>query len=133
SCGLSCQGCTSANTGLATGTWGPRLTPAGTAVCSNACVNTKTDPANCGGCGIVCGAGATCSNGVCGAAACTTTAALIDNFEDGNNQVSLLESRNGPLYTIRDNLGTTITPAVGTTFVPATGGNGGSARAAHIT
>ena len=38
----------------------PRLTPAGTAVCSNACVNTKTDPANCGGCGIVCGAGATC-------------------------------------------------------------------------
>jgi hypothetical protein len=81
----------------------------------------------------VCAAGATCSAGACSAPACTTTNALIDNFEDGNNQVALLESRNGPLYTIRDNLGTTITPAVGTTFVPATGGNGGSARAAHIT
>jgi endoglucanase len=65
-------------------------------------------------------------------AACTTTNALIDNFEDGNNQLSLLEGRNGPDYTYADTTGSTITPAAGSIFVPATPGNGSSTRAAHF-
>jgi hypothetical protein len=39
--------------------------PAGRADCSGACVNLAVDAANCGGCGIACGAGTTCQNGVC--------------------------------------------------------------------
>lgn len=30
------------------------------------CVNTLTDPANCGGCGVACGDGGSCAAGVCG-------------------------------------------------------------------
>jgi hypothetical protein len=33
--------------------------------CSGKCVNTKSDPANCGACGNVCSGGMTCINGVC--------------------------------------------------------------------
>lgn len=34
-------------------------------MCGNACVNTQSDPANCGTCGNVCGAGLLCSLGAC--------------------------------------------------------------------
>jgi hypothetical protein len=63
---------------------------------------------------------------------CSTTNALIDNFEDANNLVSLLEGRNGALYTYVDTAGSTISPAASSTFPPALGGNAGSARAAHF-
>jgi len=65
--------------------------------------------------------------------ACSATNALIDNFDDGNNLVSVLEGRSGGLYTYVDTTGSTISPATGTAFVPALGGNAGSARAAHFT
>ncbi|MBI4704955.1 MAG: hypothetical protein HY744_27940, partial [Deltaproteobacteria bacterium] len=38
----------------------------GTTKCANVCVDTKCDPANCGGCGKACGQGEVCSNGACG-------------------------------------------------------------------
>jgi endoglucanase len=81
-----------------------------------------------------CIAGDFCSAGACSASApaCTAAIAVIDDFEDGNNQVRLLDGRNGPLYTYADSAGSTITPAAGSTFAPATPGNGTSARAAHF-
>lgn len=39
--------------------------PAGQIRCAGACVDTLTDPANCGGCGISCGAGNICQGGSC--------------------------------------------------------------------
>lgn len=39
--------------------------PSGQADCGGACQNLGTDGSNCGGCGVVCGAGKTCQNGVC--------------------------------------------------------------------
>jgi hypothetical protein len=38
---------------------------AGEETCSNACVDTSSNPANCGGCGNVCAAEATCAGGTC--------------------------------------------------------------------
>ena len=39
--------------------------PPSTAECAGTCVNLASSLANCGGCGIACGAGTTCRNGVC--------------------------------------------------------------------
>jgi hypothetical protein len=39
--------------------------PPGQAECGGACKNLATDAANCGGCGVACGAGKTCQNGSC--------------------------------------------------------------------
>lgn len=39
--------------------------PLGQTYCNGACVNTGTDNYNCGGCGVVCGAGTQCAAGVC--------------------------------------------------------------------
>lgn len=55
----------------ATGTCSAPREPDGTACggssvcCAGACLDTETDAANCGGCGIVCGANAGCSGGSC--------------------------------------------------------------------
>lgn len=48
--------------------------PFGQAFCEGeaSCVDVTSDPANCGGCGVVCTAGATCANGTCvNVATCT--------------------------------------------------------------
>ena len=39
--------------------------PPGQADCSGTCVNPASDSANCGACGVACGSGKTCTNGVC--------------------------------------------------------------------
>ncbi len=39
--------------------------PPGQADCNGACKNLGSDATNCGGCGVVCGAGTSCQNGVC--------------------------------------------------------------------
>lgn len=41
---------------------------AGKAMCGTRCVNLSTAPRNCGACGVVCGAGQRCTNGVCSCA-----------------------------------------------------------------
>lgn len=55
--------------------------------CGGACVDTKTDGANCGTCGNKCGSGATCTNGacVCGAGAVTCGAQCVDLKTDPAN------------------------------------------------
>jgi hypothetical protein len=131
-CGTKCTAPSGGTTSCSASVCKPTC-PSGTTLCGSACVATATDVNNCGGCGVKCATGASCSNGACTVAACTTTNALIDNFEDDNNQVSLLEGRNGPDYTYADTTGSTITPAAGTTFVPGSPGNAGSAHAAHFT
>ncbi|HVV53637.1 MAG TPA: hypothetical protein VHO06_28535 [Polyangia bacterium] len=130
-CGTKCAAPTGGTTSCSASVCKPAC-PTGTTLCGSACVATASDVNNCGACGVACAVGASCSGGVCSAAACTTTNALIDNFEDGNNQIVLLEGRDGPDYTYADTTGTTITPAAGSTFVSATPGNAGSTRAAHF-
>jgi expansin (peptidoglycan-binding protein) len=50
----------------------------GQTFCTSACVSTQTDPANCGGCGHACGAGATCAGGTCSAAMCVPDATVYN-------------------------------------------------------
>lgn len=53
--------------GSSGGTGGGNVCGLNGALCSGVCVVTLTDPANCGGCGVVCAAGQTCAAGVCAA------------------------------------------------------------------
>jgi hypothetical protein len=56
---------------------------------------------------------------------------LIDDFEDGNNQVMTMGERDGYWWVSKDALGTSVTaPEEG--FKPADGGAAGSAMAAHV-
>jgi hypothetical protein len=63
------------------------LCPAGDIVCSSACVDPSTDLSNCGSCGHVCAAGASCVGGLCTCPAGTTLcgAACVDTQTDPNN------------------------------------------------
>src|SRR5690349_3410704 len=45
------------------------ICPAGVSACGQQCVDFTTDPTSCGGCGIPCGAGQACADGVCRCAA----------------------------------------------------------------
>lgn len=56
---------------------------------------------------------------------------LIDDFEDGNNQVALMGERDGYWWVSKDALGSTVTdPPEG--FRPSDGGANGSAMAARV-
>lgn len=43
-----------------------KLCPGGESACGELCVDTRTDPMNCGGCGNVCAQGELCIEGTCG-------------------------------------------------------------------
>jgi endoglucanase len=61
--------------------------------------------------------------------------ALIDDFEDNNNQVQVVEGRGGYMYTFVDKTGSTVWPEAGDnggTFTPSPGGNNGSKFAANF-
>jgi endoglucanase len=58
---------------------------------------------------------------------CGTPDAVIDDFEDNNNQISITDDRGGYWYTYADKLGSTVWPEQGDnggTFTPSEGGNG---------
>lgn len=64
----------------------------GLTACSGACVNTTSDPNNCGACGQVCGGGTTCTNGRCTGGTCSSlqifcpaAGACVDLQTDPNN------------------------------------------------
>ena len=48
-----------------TGTGGTSSCASGQTTCGTACVNTATDPTNCGACGIPCSTGQICQNSQC--------------------------------------------------------------------
>ena len=56
---------------------------AGLTDCGGVCVDTVTDPANCGGCGGVCGTGWSCVSGVCLGEAPPAGVSLIDCAAQG--------------------------------------------------
>ena len=56
---------------------------AGLADCGGVCVDTLTDPTNCGGCGGVCGPGWSCVSGVCLGEAPPDGVSLIDCAAQG--------------------------------------------------
>jgi hypothetical protein len=57
--------------------------------CAGACVDVKTDNANCGGCGIACTGGRTCTLGVCGCPLgteeCGDPAVCVNTTNNPNN------------------------------------------------
>jgi hypothetical protein len=61
--------------------------------CGGACVDTKTDAANCGSCGVACGGGTTCCDGRCvGAATCSFALTNVDpagGFQNGGDYLTL--------------------------------------------
>ncbi len=59
-CGGSCGTCTGGQSCNASGA----CVCSGT-LCGGVCIDTDTDPANCGGCGVTCAAGEFCAAGVC--------------------------------------------------------------------
>ncbi|MBZ4400690.1 EGF domain-containing protein [Myxococcus sp. AS-1-15] len=66
--------------------------------CGSSCVNANTDPANCGCCGNTCGAGKTCTNGVCGARApLGTPLGVTASWERAQDQDLIVRTPNGEL------------------------------------
>jgi endoglucanase len=57
---------------------------------------------------------------------------VIDDFQDGNNQILVQEGRKGYWYTFVDKVGTTITPPAGHKFIMSPGGANGSLFSAHM-
>lgn len=61
------------NSGCASGTACCGTCPAGQTYCNGECINTQTDPANCGTCDNDCTGGNACNTAVCNQGACGTT------------------------------------------------------------
>ena len=94
--GLTAGGCSNASPGVvAAGTGGSATAPGGAAVgcpagqqpCGSSCVNLQLNLANCGSCGVRCGAGQTCAAGTCscgeGQTACNGM--CVDTLTDSSN------------------------------------------------
>ncbi len=58
--------------------------------------------------------------------------ALLDDLDDGNNQIAVAEGRGGYWYTYADETGSTIAPEPGTNFVAAAGGANDTPHAAQM-
>ena len=56
----------------------------GKVMCGTQCVNLSINARNCGACGAVCGAGRTCSAGVCIASGAGSGAAKVNSAGNGN-------------------------------------------------
>jgi len=85
------------------------------------------------GCITAAGKGASSSKG--GALKTCGPEAVIDDFEDNNNQVTVIDGRGGYMYTFADKAGTTVWPESGDnggTFTPSPGGHNGSKFAANF-
>lgn len=76
-CGVVCGAGKMCKSGVCTATGGANSTTTsntnstcatGKTMCGTRCVNLSTAPRNCGACGVVCGTGQRCSNGVCSCA-----------------------------------------------------------------
>jgi hypothetical protein len=67
----------------------PTACPAGQQICGDLCIDTSSDPANCGGCQTVCAQGAVCANGSCvcasGSTYCSAIGICVDLSSDPNN------------------------------------------------
>ena len=64
----------------------------GTTKCSGACVDTKNDPANCGGCALACSlpnATAYCASSACAVGPCTAGYANCNNVASDGCEVNL--------------------------------------------
>lgn len=64
-CGTAEGGCCNAFAGEECSDDGCCNVLVGQAVCGGKCIDTDSDPNNCGGCGVKCGSCKTCQNGVC--------------------------------------------------------------------
>ncbi len=62
--------------------------------CGGACVDTSTDPNHCGGCGVACSAGESCSAGICVVAEDCTDG--VDNDSDGFTDCDDFDCNNDP-------------------------------------
>lgn len=62
---------------------------AGVAMCSSQCIDSSSDPRNCGGCGVQCATGASCQEGQCtcpfGTVQCGGVCRTSDYFESNQN------------------------------------------------
>ncbi len=89
----------------------PLECPSGETPCPDGCADTRTDPTNCGGCGIVCvvpqGAGS-CIDGICGVGLCDDGWGDCDGIEDNGceTESSCSSSAEVECTTRCDSLGT---------------------------
>lgn len=85
---------------------------AGEICCFGQCLNTDSDPNNCGGCGIVCNPGDACVGGTCVTASCTVDSECDDgnacttdqciNFQCVNSPLNGLACDDGDICTVSD-------------------------------
>ncbi|MFL5321649.1 MAG: DVUA0089 family protein [Myxococcaceae bacterium] len=81
---LACGGGSNNNTN--TGTDGGGNCPTGRTSCNGVCVDTSSDPTNCGTCGFGCGQGTVCYSGLCLSSCGNGQLQTDEQCDDGNRQ-----------------------------------------------